>query len=124
MAGALAPCALLALCVAVVDGSVTFPSAAPGSPLSGVHLYSAAMTSFIGPQPGDPNNTRTGPVVIFDGDLCQPSTMQAPGSIIFITTGSATRAACSYETRYLSLYVTGAAAILRRCSHACGAALY
>lgn len=96
----------------VVKSSLTFTSSSPGSPLAGLTLYTTPMSSFVGPQPGDSNNTRTGPVVLFTGDICQPTSALAPGSIILVPTNGVTGAQCSYETQYLNLFGTGAAAII------------
>ncbi|CEO98995.1 Uncharacterized protein PBTT_06222 [Plasmodiophora brassicae] len=105
--------ALVVLSIGAVDGSLSFPSlASRDSPLAGLDLYAPPTTSFIGPQPDDPNRTRSGPIVLFGGDLCEPATTRAADAIILVTTEAVSRAACSYEAWYLSLYVTGAAAVL------------
>lgn len=96
--------------IACTDSSMTFSSSSVGSPLAGLDLYATTLTSFVGPQPEDPIPTvRTGPVVLFTGDICEPIPMHVPGSIILITNGNAP---CSYENRYLTIYATGAAAAI------------
>lgn len=115
--------ALVVLSIGAVDGSLSFPSlASRDSPLAGLDLYAPPTTSFIGPQPDDPNRTRSGPIVLFGGDLCEPATTRAADAIILVTTEAVSRAACSYEAWYLSLYVTGAAAVLCECRACAGVA--
>ncbi|XXQ33439.1 Uncharacterized protein PBTT_03901 [Plasmodiophora brassicae] len=105
--------AVLAADRATVDSSVVFPSAMPGSPLAGLALYAATLTSFVGPQPGDVSNgTRSGPVVLYSGDMCRPVGLHAPGSIILVRPGSALDSWCSFETQYLAFYGTGASAVI------------
>lgn len=99
----------------VVGGSMTFPSASPASPLAGLDLYAAPVTSFMGPQAGDPDNTRTGPIILFDGDICKPNNMQAPGGVVVITSTEVAMGACSFETKYLNLYTTGASGVVCEC---------
>ncbi|XXQ33440.1 Uncharacterized protein PBTT_03902 [Plasmodiophora brassicae] len=110
---ALALFAGLAVDRATVDSSVVFPSAVPGSPLAGLALYAATLTSFVGPQPGDVSNgTRSGPVVLYSGDMCRPVGLHAPGSIIIVRPGSALDSWCSFETQYLAFYGTGASTVI------------
>lgn len=101
----------------LVHSSMTFPLVPPESPLAGVDLYAASTTTFIGPQPGDPNSTRTGPLVVVTSDMCEPTTMLLPGAIVLAST-EAQGGACDLETQYLMLYGTGAAALICECAHA------
>ncbi|SPQ95930.1 unnamed protein product (mitochondrion) [Plasmodiophora brassicae] len=109
------PAVLMAFLVcgcAVVDSSLTFPLANPVVPLAAVNLYAATMTSFLGPQPEDNPTNITGTVVLFIGDACKPATLHAPGRVLLVTSEASSRAACSFETIYLSLYATGAVAVV------------
>ncbi|XXQ31677.1 TRP C-terminal domain-containing protein [Plasmodiophora brassicae] len=110
----LLPClwwAWMTVDMVAVDAAITFPSAAPGSSLAGLSVYAATVTTFLGPQPGDPNSPRSGRVVLLTDDMCKPIAMQAAGDII-LATAEATLGACSLETKYLTLYATGAAGVI------------
>ncbi|CEO97170.1 hypothetical protein PBRA_005774 [Plasmodiophora brassicae] len=102
----------LAFNIAGVRSSVTFLTVPPGSPLFALDLYATPLTSFVGPQPGVVNSARSGPIVLFDGDMCKPMVMRAPGCVLLATTAAASGAGCSFEDRYLTLYATGASAVI------------
>lgn len=102
----------MALSAAVVDSSLTFPSAPPGGPLAGLNSYVTPMTKFVGPQAGDINTTRSGPIELFSGDMCIPAAMHCSGCVIVATTDAILGAACSFEAQYLTMYATGAAAVI------------
>lgn len=104
----------LGLEIAVVETSLTFESALPGSPLSGLTLYSTAVTSFLGPQPDRTSNEsmRSGPVVLFNNNMCKSVLLRAPSTIILVTTETSSDYTCSFESIYLNLYATGAAAVI------------
>ncbi|XXQ33429.1 Uncharacterized protein PBTT_03890 [Plasmodiophora brassicae] len=108
-----------ALAVALVECSVTFPSAPSADRLHALDLYAPAATSFLGPQPGDASSNRSGRVALFSGNLCEPTTMRCPGCVILTTDWTASCAACSFEVQYLNLYATGAVAVIRKCTRCC-----
>ncbi|XXQ33394.1 TRP C-terminal domain-containing protein [Plasmodiophora brassicae] len=97
-----------------VDCSFAFPSTSSGSgALAGLDLYAPPVTSFLGPQPGDPGGTaRSGPVVLFNGDMCRPTTLDVPGGVVFVSADAFSNAGCPFETRYLAMYASGAVAVI------------
>lgn len=99
-----------------VDCSFAFPSTSSGSgALAGLDLYAPPVTSFLGPQPGDPGGTaRSGPVVLFNGDMCRPTTLDVPGGVVFVSADAFSNAGCPFETRYLAMYASGAVAVICR----------
>lgn len=104
--------ACLAFAFAGVNSSLVFPSSSPSTTLAGLAMYATPVTSFTGPQPGDADNARTGPVVVFTGDMCKPTTLHVPGSVLIVSVDAVSNAGCTFETRYLTMYATGAVATL------------
>ncbi|XXQ34500.1 Transmembrane protein [Plasmodiophora brassicae] len=92
------------------DALLVFPSA--GHPLKALTFQAPTMSTFIGPQLGDASISRSGPVVLLDGDMCNPTGVSAPGAIILTTAAAVANAACSLEVQYLALLPSGAAAVI------------